>query len=316
VRRTGRAVKRKPPIKSPIIVGSTTERTGSAGILRRAVAAIRARFAGLLREVLAIFGAVQTLQAEGIERTLYAMTPQQMEALSAELGRALDRWIASGRDPASVFWWSAFVSEAAQTGTAQSVANITRLSPSYAAARSLQQVVYSEPYRNRVAMAQIKSYEHWTGLSAGVKSELSQIITRAVADGKNPRAVRKEIMERLGVSERQAYSYAQTDITDTLRQARWAEKDAAEEEFGLSLGLLWTSALLPMTRPWHASRNGRVYTTAEVRDFYSRDGNRYRCHCGQTECLLDDAGRPMLSDAAKATFRRERENWARTKKPR
>lgn len=302
--------------RNPLIPGTPKDRTGSAGILRRAIAAIRARFAGLLREVLAIFGGIQTLQPEEIERTLYAMTPQQMEALSAELGRALDRWIASGRDVASTFWWSPYVAEAMQAGTAQSVANITALSPSYAAARSLRQVIYSAPYVNRVAMAQIKSYEHWTGLSAGAKSELTQIIARAVADGKNPRAVRKEIMERLGVTERQAYGYAQTDITDALRQARWAEKDAAEEEFGLSLGLLWTSALLPMTRPWHASRNGRVYTSAEVRDFYSRDGNRYRCHCGQTECLLDEAGKPMLSDAAKSTFKRERERWEKTRTPR
>lgn len=308
---------RRPP--NPIVPGSTTERTGSAGILRRANAAIRARFAGLLRDVLGIFGRIRTLEANDAQdfgRVLYALTPQEMAAVVEALRQALGRWIIDGREARDVFWFNAYEAEAAQLGTAQSVANLSRLSEAYAAARSLQQVVFSEPYATRVALAQIRSYEHWTSLSAGMQSELSQIIGRAVADGKNPRAVRKEIMERLGVSEHRAYSYAQTEITNTLRDARMAEKADAEERFGLRMGLLWTSALLPMTRPWHASRNGRVYTEEEVKAFYSVNGNKYRCHCGITECLLDENDRPILTDRAKAQFKRERETWERTRTPR
>ena len=196
------------------------------------------------------------------------------------------------------------------------MANLQRLSGAYAAARSLEQVVFSEPYATRVALAQIRSYEHWTSLSAGMRSELSQIIGRAVADGKNPRAVRKEIMERLGVGETRAYGYAQTEITNTLRDARMAEKADAEERFGLSMGLLWTSALLPTTRPWHASRSGRVFDEAEVKAFYAVNGNRFRCHCSIVEVLLDEDGAPILTDRAREQFKRERETWARTRKPR
>lgn len=304
---------------NPIIPGSTTERTGSGGILRRANAAIRARFAGLLRDVLEIFGRIRTIElneASDFGRILYALTPEEMAAVVEALRQSLERRIIAGREPRDVFWFNAYQAEAAQLGTAQTVANLSRLSEAYAAARTLQQVVFSEPYATRVALAQIRSYEHWTSLSAGMQSELSQIIGRAVADGKNPRAVRKEIMQRLGVSETRAYSYAQTEITNTLRDARMAEKADAEERFGLRMGLLWTSALLPMTRPWHASRNGRVYTEQEVKDFYSRDGNKYRCHCGITECLLDEDDRPILTDRARAQFKRERENWERTRKPR
>ena len=308
----------KKPARSPRIPGTSTDRTGSAGILRRANAAIRARFAGLLKEALAIFARVRVLStnAEDFGRTVYMMTPDEAAATSYALQQALDRWILDGRTAAETFWWSAYVSDAASAGTVQSVANLTALSRAYAGARTLQTIAFSQPYRPRVALAQIRSYDHWTGLAAGQRAELSQIIGRAVADGRNPRAVRKEITERLGVSERQAYSYAQTDITNTLRDARMAEKAAAEEEFGLNLGLLWTSALLPMTRPWHASRNGKVYTTEQVQQFYSERGNKYRCHCGITECLLDEDGRPILSDAAKATFKRERASWERTRKPR
>lgn len=308
----------KPRALSPTIPGSTTDRTGTQGIQRRAVAAIRRRFAGLRAEVLAIFERIPrlALNDEVFGRIAYAFTPAQMAATSLNLAEALQRWIADAREPSALNWFTAYQAEAAQAGAAQSAANLTRLSAAYAASRTLAEVVTSEPYRLRATLAQFRNLDHWTALAAEQKSELSNIITKAVIDGKNPRAVRKEIIERLGVSEKRAYSYAQTEITNTLRDARIAEKQEAEEELGLSLGLLWTSALLPSTRPWHASRNGSVYTTEEVRQFYSERGNKFRCHCGLTECLLDEDGKPVLSDTARATFKRERESWDRTRKPR
>lgn len=301
-----------PRPRNPALPGDQGDRTGTAGILRRARAEIRRRFDSLLREVLAIFNGIPVLAANDVRaRTFYQLTPEQLSALSAALQAALDRWIASGRESATLFWWSPFVAEAVQLGTAQTAANLRNVSSQYAAARSLQQVVMSQPYVSRLAMAQTKSYEHWTGLSQGLRSELAELIGRAVIDGKNPRAVRTEIAERLGVSKSRALGYAQTDITDSLRQARVAEKDAAEDELGIRLGLLWTSALKPTTRPTHAARNGKVYTSAEVREFYSRDGNRYRCHCSVTECLLDEDGKPILTKELRSTMAAARAAWQR-----
>lgn len=300
---------KRPP--NPTIPGTPEERTGTTRILRRAVREITRRFAGLQRDVLAIFDAIRVYGGNdaAMARTLYALTPEELAATSQALQDALDRWLLEGRDPRHSFWYSPYDEEAAQLGSAQSAANLTRLSEGYAATRSLQQIVYSDAYRNRVAMAQVKSYEHWTGLSSQARSELSQIIGRAVVDGKNPRAVRAEIMERLDVTRSRAAQYAQTDITDTLRQARMAEADYATETLGLNIGLLWTSALIPTTRPWHASRNGKVYTSEQVRAFYQVNGNRYRCHCATTECLLDTDGKPILTDGLKAKMKAEKVAW-------
>lgn len=296
---------------NPVIPGNVKDRTGSFGILRRAIREINARFAGLQADVLAIFDRIPVYSANEVDmaRTLYGMTPDEMAATSQALGEALDRWIAQGRETAHTAWWAAYDEEATQLGTAQSVANLTHLSEIYASSRALHDVVYSAPYRNRVAMAQIKSYDHWTGMAATTRSELSQIIGRAVVDGKNPKAVRTEIMERLDVGRSKAAQFAQTDITDTLRQARWAESDYATEQFGLDIRMLWTSALLPTTRPTHAANNGKVLTTGEVREFYSKDGNRYRCHCGQTECLVDADGKPILTDGLKSKMKAEKDAW-------
>jgi len=127
-------------------------------------------------------------------------------------------------------------------------------------------------------------------------------------DGKNPRVVAKEIEARMGVSQARAEGYAQTDITDTLRMARLDERDWAVENLGMDIGLLWKSALIPTTRPWHASRNGQVYTSAEVRQFYAGP-DRYRCHCSVTEVLLDDDGKALLTDRARQTSVDEIKAW-------
>lgn len=297
---------------NPIIPGSNQDRTGTLPILRRAVREINRRWAGLQADVLAAFEAIPAYAinaGETVDLYRYGLTPDQMARLSAELQAAVERWIADGRDPANLFWWSQYVSESAQLGTAQTVANLSSLSPAYAAARSIEMVIYSEPYVQRLAMAQYKSYEHWTGLAAQQKSELAQIIGQAVVDGRNPRAVAETIKERLGVSLSKAKSYAQTDITDTLRQSRWAESEQAQQDFGIRIGLLWTSALLPTTRPSHAAKHGRIMTAAAVKDFYNRDGNRYNCHCSQTEALLDADGRAILTPKLRAKMAGEKIKW-------
>ncbi|RYG09323.1 MAG: hypothetical protein EON92_14895 [Burkholderiales bacterium] len=295
---------------NPAIPGKPTDRTGSAGILRRAIAEIRKRFDGVQAEVLAAFDRIQIYAPNDVgDRTIYGLSLEQMAALNRDLQATVARWIAADRDPMHVFWWDGYVQEAAQLGAGQSVANLTNLSTVYAAQRTLDTVIYSRPYQNRVAMSQIRSYEHWTGTAAEVRAQLSDIIGRAVVDGKNPKAVRTEIMTRLGVSRARAARFAQTDITGTLREARWQEADHAETEMSIKIGMLWTSALLQTTRAWHASRNGSVYTTDQVRAFYEERGNRYQCHCGQTECLLDADGKPILTKKLQSTMANEKKAW-------
>lgn len=300
-------MKRRTP--NPIIPGSTRDRTGTGAILRRAVAEIRVRFASLTSEVLAAFDRVPVYARNDADAVLYGMTPEQLALLAAELQASLDAYIARNGAEVHRFWWSPYVAEASQLGTAQAAANLANLSDVYASTRSLQTIMFSEPYRNRVGIAQTKSYEHWTGQSAQIRAELSQVIGSAVADGRPPREVKGLIRDRLAVSESKARAFAQTDITDSLRQARWAEDDAATEQFGLDLRELHTSALLPTTRPTHAARHGKVYTTEECRAFYAKDGNRIHCHCSSTTCLVDASGKPILTDGLKKKMKQELKDW-------
>ena len=300
-------------LKNPAIPGTVKDRTGAAGILRKAGAEINRRWVSMARDVLALFDSIPVLAINDDRgpAVRYAIQPDQLAGIAAELQATVARWISQRRELDNVFWWDGFIEDAHQLGTAQTWANLSNLSTAYAAARQLEAIVYSEPYRTRIATAKFKSYEHWTGLAAEQRSTLAQIIGQAVADGQNPTVARKLIAERLEVGKAKALAYAQTDITDTLRQARMQEADTARETLNLQIGMLWTSALIPTTRPWHASRNGKVYTSAQVREFYTQNGNRYNCRCAVTEALLDSTGKPILTDGLKAKMKAEREAWER-----
>lgn len=301
----------RPP-RPPIIPGNKRDRTGAGGIMRRAGASIRKRFALIELEVIGSFDhiPVYALNDRITASVRYGITPQTLAMIAEELQATLDRWLGrSARSTDYSFWWDGFVADSAQLGTVQTATNLAGLAPAYAAARSLTDVLFSPAYLERIATAKFKSYEHWTGLAAEQRSALAQVIGQAVADGLAPREARKLIRERLDVGQSKALAYAQSDITDTLRMARVAESEAAEAELGIRTALLWTSALIPTTRPWHASRHGHTYTPAEVRAFYAQRGNRYSCRCATTECLLDEEGAAVLSKKLQSTMANERKTW-------
>lgn len=313
--------------KNPKRVGTAEDRTGARRIAGAALVDIRRRYRALTKRVIAAFEAIPVYRINAPEddygRHAYGATPDAIgralseiqAAIDEYIGAAIDEYIGAMRPEDS--WYGVYIEQSMQLGAALVAANLIALSEGYAAVRTLRDIVVSPAHMLRVEMAKAKSYEHWRGVSAKIRQDLAAIIAQAIADGKNPKAVVTEIKDQLSVSRSKAAQYAQTDITDTLRAARWLEAEHAQKTLGLRLGLLWTSALKPTTRPWHASRHGRVYTTEQVRAFYSRDGGRekYNCYCGQTECLLDEAGKPILSGQLKKSMRGEFSAWGGKNSP-
>lgn len=48
------------------------------------------------------------------------------------------------------------------------------------------------------------------------------------------------------------------------------------------------------TRKNHASRHGRLYTRAEVTEFYSKNGNAISCRCSQVPTVVDENGEAFV----------------------
>lgn len=294
-------------VRNPLVPKSRTNPTMSDRLLSRADKEIRARYKRIGARVLAWFDSIPWLafNADGA----YQFPASRMDELRAVLAEIGYSELVDGQP--LTFFFAEYDRDAAQLGLAQSSANLAAISTTYAASRPLVAAMSSAPYQNRVAMAMQRSYTHFTGLSDAMQADLAQTIAQAIANGDNPRVAKAAIMERLGVSESRARLYAQSDITMTLRETTMGEGDDAAEALGLEIKYLWTSALIPTTRKTHAARHGRLLSADEIKEFYSKDGNKFNCRCAVTQTLIED-GVPQLTQKLKATMVAEKQHWEKT----
>lgn len=191
------------------------------------------------------------------------------------------------------FFFNEYVSTAYERGTAQEYANLAQQSTAYAATQqSVATVLLSEPYQLRMALVRARVFEEMKGLSAQVKTDMARILTDGIARGLNPREVARNLNEQSGIEIRRANRVARTEITTALRRARMDEADEASEVLNLETRQVHISALSPTTRPNHASRHGKIFTTDEQRDWWASDGNSINCKCSTVTILTDKEGSP------------------------
>ncbi|MEI9697309.1 phage minor head protein [Moellerella wisconsensis] len=191
------------------------------------------------------------------------------------------------------FFFNEYVSTAYERGTAQEYANLSQQSTAYAATQqSVATILLSEPYQLRMALVRARVFEEMKGLSAQVKADMARILTDGIARGLNPREVARNLNEQSGIEIRRANRVARTEITTALRRARMDEADEASEVLNLETRQVHISALSPTTRPNHAARHGKIFTTDEQRDWWARDGNSINCKCSTVTILTDKEGRP------------------------
>ncbi|MEY0408514.1 phage minor head protein [Providencia rettgeri] len=191
------------------------------------------------------------------------------------------------------FFFNEYVSTAYERGTAQEYANLAQQSTVYAATQqSVATILLSEPYQLRMALVRARVFEEMKGLSAQVKADMARILTDGIARGLNPREVARNLNEQSDIEIRRANRVARTEITTALRRARMDEADEASEVLNLETRQVHISALSQTTRPNHASRHGKIFTTDEQRDWWAVDGNSINCKCSTVTILTDKEGRP------------------------
>lgn len=154
----------------------------------------------------------------------------------------------------------------------------------------------------------MSTYSDWVGVSDKARADLANVISDAIGRGVNPKETASLISKRLDVSMSDAKNIAQTEQVGALRKAHWAETTWSKERLGLNTGLLWLSALKPMTRAWHAARHGKIYTVEQVEAFYAESGNKYRCYCSQIPAILNDKGE-IVNEGLSDRLADERKDW-------
>ena len=300
-------------IPAPKLPRSRTDPVASAEFINRAFKQIKGRFKGIEFEVISLFESLpvsqRTTNAVSADEFnwIYDVDAARLAMTNERLMEIMDKWLLDGYQ-LNILWSGQIVEDAYARGTALAQSNLAAMSATYATERSLSAILMTPSYRRRVGIAYARTYEDWKGLSDKARADLAGIISEAVAAGRNPKTVVKTISERLGVSRSAAENIAQTEITGALRQARWDEADIAKKELGLETSLLWISALIPTTRRTHAANHNKVLSTEYVRQFYSVDGNRYRCLCSQTEVILMN-GKPEIPQKVRDALAKEKADW-------
>ena len=297
----------------PKIPVSKTDPVGANRILSKANKQIEARYKRLKSSVIYLFRTIPVTAVNAQDAYCYRYDFSAIRAaqFNEELQQLIDEILLDDTQPinAGQFWMSVEVADAYGAGTVEAQQQLAAMSPTYATQRTITDIIYSAPYIQRLSIANAATYADWVGLSDAARNDLSQIIMNAIAVGANPRDIESDIATRVGVSESRAKNIAQSELTGILRKSQADEVQESKVLLGLNSALFWVSALLKTTRATHSARHARAFSPEQCEEFYSKDGNRYRCHCGQTPCLLDDDGNVIMLESSLDKMIAARDKW-------
>ncbi|CAI0727107.1 phage head morphogenesis protein, SPP1 gp7 family [Serratia proteamaculans] len=238
---------------------------------------------------------------------IYDMSAKQLADLLEVIQTILDDYLLAGNG--QDIWALQYIAAEYKRGTLGAYTNLSVQSPIYASQTTLGALLSSPAYQNQVAASYVSTYSDWKGISDAARTDLANIVADAIGRGVNPRETMKVISKRLDVSMSKAKTIAQTEQVGALREAQWNETSWAQDRLGIRTKLLHLSALKPTTRTWHALRHGKLFTVEEVREWYSKDGNRFNCYCSQIPVLLNESG-GIFNEGLLEQLVRERKQWS------
>lgn len=226
----------------------------------------------------------------------YEISEAELVRVYAGLDDVINEYIMETVQENSWFY-TRYIEPAMRAGAAAAYFNIAGQIKEYSLITpTLSEFLVSERYRRRVALVKSRQFELMKGLAGDMKNDLARILAEGIGRGLNPRDVAKTISDQMDIEQYRANRIAQTEITGALRRARWDENEHAEDRLGIRFMELHLSALKPTTRASHAERHGKLYTTEEVRKWYSEGANAINCYCSQTAVAVDESG-AIISEA-------------------
>ena len=294
--------------------------TNSDHLLKKAYGRIKEISARIEKSILVIFDSIAVYAPnQSVEDNddlddsdlppvfLYGLTAETAMRINLDVKTAIDEELQPEEDGES--WLEELIAAALFLGTSQTFNNLIRMSFVYSMSRFLALVPSDANYKAQQALLQAQSAAALNALSAKYTSKIVGQIGTAIEAGLSPTAIKAEIKQAVTQFENEAKRLAQAHITEAVRMARLAESEAAERITGKRTMMLWQSALIPTTRPWHASRHGEVYTRDEIKAFYATGGNRFNCHCSFSECFVNKKGEPQIPDNMKQRLKLQKQAW-------
>jgi hypothetical protein len=217
-------------------------------------------------------------------------------------------------------WMQQYTAEAYQQGAAYAQSSLAVQSAVYSSAYSdIESVLFTPEYQRRIAVVTSRTFNSMEKFSGDLITTTRQILGDTIAQGKSPRYAAELLKgylldnkgDKEGAARRaasRAATIARTELGVSYRSAVMDESQRASESLGLVTKLLWVSALMATTRRSHADRHGKLYTRAEVTEFYSKNGNAINCRCSQVPTVVDENGNAFAKKIFEKMAKQE-ERW-------
>ena len=275
---------------------------GQAGREAKAVRDLNSRYASIYRELSALVSSLPVTVSTNADYQ-YDISSYSLQMTLDSIEQIIDKWLTQGRGR---WWWDGYTTPAYKNGVASARNDLASQSAIYAATRpELEAIFLSPEYQRRVLLLREAGWTDIKGLSDDLAKDAKTILTESMLAGESPRKTMGLIRDRIGVSKSRANNIVRTAIPGSYRQATRDETRTAEAEYGFKTKMMHLASLLPRMRPWHMSRHGKLYTVDEVEQWYSVDGNRYRCRCHQSPILVDDDGNALYPRAQQAALKQK-----------
>lgn len=108
---------------------------------------------------------------------------------------------------------------------------------------------------------------------------------------------------------------AASEERHVARMRKLEDSEQAAAQYGLDCLYMHLSALSPTTRKSHAERHGKLFTAAQMREFWSDPDNVEGCQCGIVVVRVDAEGKPtvpLIVERAKDAYVKWRQGAAAT----
>lgn len=302
--------------KEAILPKDMRDPTGVDALERRAMADMWRR----LKKVLKVYkDALDRIPASPVVNAKYAfrLDAALLASLMAQFDFEVDQILLEGGEQ-RIWLFESYVTLAATQGIAQEYRNLARQSEVYRNQRgTVADILRSQPHVRRMNLVRTRVFEDMKGFNQAVKSDMARVLTDGIGRGLNPLEISRNLTQQIDIKRSRANTIARTEVTTALRRAAMDEADDAREELGIRTLEMHISALSATTRATHAARHGKLYTTDEAREWWSKDANGIQCKCATTSVLVDSKNQPLVPEviarakAIKQKMEKRDYNWAK-----
>ena len=140
-------------------------------------------------------------------------------------------------------------------------------------------VLFSKKYEDALALYTKIAQENVETIAKRTSTKLFNDILLAMQRGEDPDSIEEIIAVAMASFESQVQREIIIAINQGNNEGRLIATTIVAAAVGASAFVEHRSALLPTTRPHHASRHRKIYTVDQQRQWWATGANRINCYC-------------------------------------